>query len=142
MPEVIFSPSHLHPMLVHFPVALILVGLITEYIALSKKTGTFYHEASWYLLGAGTIMAIPAFLTGMFLTEELRGPAGDIRDIHEIWAIATVAAGLITTLASSFVRMKNLQHTLTEWIVAALYTITGATVVITGYFGGLLAYEF
>lgn len=142
MPALIFSASHLHPMIVHFPIALILIGLVAEYISLSGKSATFYHEASWFLLGTGTVTAIPALLTGMFLTKELTGPAGDIRDIHETWGIITLAVALVTTLASSFVRMKNLQHTTAEWAVAALYTLTAAAVVVTGYYGGLLAYEF
>lgn len=142
MPALIFSASHLHPMFVHFPIALILTGLVTEFISLSKKSSSFYSEASWFLLGTGTVTAIPALLTGMFLTGELTGPAGNIRDIHETWGIITLAAALVTTLASSFVRMKDLQNSRTEWAVAALYTLTAAAVVITGYYGGLLAYEF
>lgn len=142
MNAIIFSASHLHPMLVHFPVALILAGLVTEFISLGKNTGHFYYEVSWFLLGIGTITAIPAFLTGMFLTGDFHGPADEVRDIHETWAVITLATALATTLASSYIRMKELQFTRMEWIVAALYLATGTSLVITGYYGGLLAYEF
>lgn len=136
------STSHIHPMIVHFPIALIILGCVAQFIALSVKDNKFYSDGALYLLVIGTICAIPAVLTGIYMTEDLTGKAGMVRDLHETWAFVSLAAGVITMLIASYLRMKELQNSKWEWIVAASYLLTTVSIGITGYLGGVLTHNY
>lgn len=45
-----FALSHLHPMLVHFPIALVAVGFLLELIYLLNKKEICLTKAGYYLL--------------------------------------------------------------------------------------------
>ncbi len=134
---------YIHPMIVHFPIALIIVGFVVEVVALfSENRKEFLFEGALYLLVIGTVLAIPAVLTGLYGTEELTGAPGNLRDLHETWAFISVTAGVITMLAATYTRMHNLQNSKYEWLVAILYMLTTASIAVTGYLGGVLTHQY
>jgi uncharacterized membrane protein len=53
-----FSTSHLHPMLVHFPIAIVAIGFLAECISLITKKEFCLQKISFYLLMTGTFFAI------------------------------------------------------------------------------------
>jgi uncharacterized membrane protein len=57
------TAPHLHAMVIHFPIALLLAGFLSELIALVSKN-PFFKNASLYLLILGTLGAIVAFVSG------------------------------------------------------------------------------
>ncbi|HEY3390176.1 MAG TPA: DUF2231 domain-containing protein, partial [Prolixibacteraceae bacterium] len=63
------STSHLHPMLVHFPIALVVFGFIAEIAALYFKREVCLSRIGFYLLIIGTLSALTAWLTGNFFTD-------------------------------------------------------------------------
>jgi uncharacterized membrane protein len=70
----------LHPMLVPFPIACFAGALVTD-IAFSATDDAFFARASFYLLGAGLVMAALAALAGLtdFLGERR------IRRLNAAW---------------------------------------------------------
>ena len=58
-----FTSTHLHAMIVHFPVALVLVAFFTEVLGLILKK-RFYQKVSFYILVLAALSAIVAYITG------------------------------------------------------------------------------
>jgi uncharacterized membrane protein len=135
------TSTHIHPMVVHFPVALIILGCIAEFLAISSKDNKFFADGALYLLVIGTLTAIPSVLTGIYVTDEMTGAAGNIRLMHETWAFITLTGGVITMLVATFIRMHDLQHSKWEWMVAGLYLLTTIAMGVTGYLGGVLSHN-
>ena len=67
-----FTATHLHAMIVHFPVALVLVAFVSELagIFLKKK---FYQQVSLYILVLAALGAIAAFITGDIAGDGMDG---------------------------------------------------------------------
>ena len=57
-------PSHLHPMVVHFPIALFIMALFFEVIGLVFKNDNF-HQTAIYLYVSATLMMPLVVRTGI-----------------------------------------------------------------------------
>ena len=57
------SATHLHAMIVHFPIALLFVGFLFDLLSLATKKPSF-KTAALYLLVLGAIGAVAAYLSG------------------------------------------------------------------------------
>ncbi len=132
----------IHPMFVHFPIAFLLIALVFYlYSSFSKNNNLhFYQQAAWVLLIIGTITAIPAYLSGLFLTEELTGKIGLLQDAHEKWAITTVVSALVSSLISTYLKMTGIQNRLSAIVLFLCYLITGCLVLVTAFTGGSIAH--
>ncbi|HRX11103.1 MAG TPA: hypothetical protein P5210_05610, partial [Draconibacterium sp.] len=58
---VMFSIDHVHPMVVHFPIALIYIGFLCELIFLLFRKETLFSEAGFWLLCVGAVTAAAAY---------------------------------------------------------------------------------
>ena len=58
-----FDLTHLHPMIVHFPIALLIVGFLADAVGLIFKKD-FFTKAGFYLLILGTLGVVAAYLSG------------------------------------------------------------------------------
>ena len=94
------STTHLHPMLVHFPIALVVFGFIAEIAAIYFKKEVCLSKAGYFLLIFGTLSAIVAWLTGNFFTAEMSGAAGEIKETHELFYYPKTGETLQTTSAT------------------------------------------
>ncbi|HEX2934503.1 MAG TPA: DUF2231 domain-containing protein [Bacteroidales bacterium] len=135
------SSSHFHPMLVHFPIALITFGFLADLFSLFFKKEACLSRSGFYLLITGTIGALLAWATGMFFTAEMSGSAGEMRETHELFA--TITLGLLV-LASvlRIVLIKKPDLVTMKWVAFVLYCLAVFFVSITGYFGGNLVYNY
>jgi len=64
-----FSTDHLHPMIVHFPIALITVGFIAEVVSLFFKSEKCLSKTGFYLMILGSLAAIAGWASGQLFTE-------------------------------------------------------------------------
>lgn len=71
----------LHPMLVHFPIAFWLLGSLVLLAALLRRRDGWW-ELGWFLLGAATVMAIPAVLAGQDDYEALAHLQNSLLERH------------------------------------------------------------
>ena len=133
--------THLHPLLVHFPVALIIVGFLFDVVSLFCKKEACLSKAGLYLMVLGTLGAVAAFLAGEFFTPELTGDLGKLKEKHEIFAKIT----MYVMIAASVIRLAVLYYKKTEswykWLVFVLFLIGTVGVGITGYLGGSIVYD-
>ena len=137
-----FTTSHLHPMLVHFPIALVMVGFLAELAFLFFKKEVSLSKMGYYLLIVGTLAALAAWLTGNFFTAEMDGAAGKMRDTHELFATITLVLLLATSvLRTTLLILKN-QNSALKVLSFLLYALAAISVSITGYLGGSLVYNY
>jgi len=137
-----FSTSHLHPLLVHFPIALVIFGFLAELAFLFFKKENSLSKMGYYLLIAGTLAAIVTWLTGNFFTTEMDGAAGKIRETHELFATITLGFLVVTSVLRTALLMLKNENPALKITAFILYGFAAISVGITGYFGGTLVYNF
>jgi uncharacterized membrane protein len=136
------STSHFHPMLVHFPIALVIIGFVAELATIFIKKEFCFPKVSFYLLIVGTLSAICAWLTGLLFTAEMSGSAGEIKETHELFAIVTVCLLLVTSVLQIYLQIRHSKNKKLQWLAFILYALATVTVTITGFFGGTLVYNY
>lgn len=136
------SLTHLHPMLVHFPIALIVLGFVADFAALIFKQETCLSKTGFYLLIAGTLSTLSAILTGLFFTSEMSGSAEAIQETHELFAWVTISLLVITSILRLILVIKKSDNSNLKWFAFVLYALAAISVSITGYFGGTLVYNY
>ena len=134
--------SHIHPMLVHFPIALVVFGFVADFAYLLYKKEACLSKTGFYLLVAGTLSAMVALLSGVLFTSEMSGAAGEIQETHELFAWLTVAFLTATSVFRIFLMAKNREDSNLKWIAFVLYGIATLSVSLTGFFGGTLVYNY
>jgi uncharacterized membrane protein len=130
-----------HPLLIHFPIALLLAACVVDLLAvLAKRPG--WHKIALWNLALGTLGAGAAVLTGL--------QAGEIaKHSFEIWQVMERHKKLeITTLVLAAVvtawrlwkrdRLPTWARTVTLTLMAAMAT----ALTVGAHLGGRLVYEF
>jgi len=92
--------SWLHPILVHFPIALLLSAFVAEGIGWRENCSSFSRAAKG-LLAAGCVISLFAFVSGNFaeVFAVRGGTPHDPVDAHGIWAMITTWAFILLTVA-------------------------------------------
>jgi uncharacterized membrane protein len=137
-----FDTSHLHPMLVHFPIALVIFGFLADLASLYFKNEACLSKAGFYLLLFGTLSALAAWLTGIFFTSPMSDSAGDIKATHALFAWLTLGSLVAASVFSILIQARNSENTNLKWIAFVLYALAAVFVSITGFFGGTLVYNY
>jgi uncharacterized membrane protein len=137
-----FDTAHLHPMLVHFPIALVMAGFAADTAAVFFKKEVCLSKAGFYLLMAGTLAAVVTWLSGALFTSEMDGAAGTIRETHELFASVTTLLLVVTLICRVVIQIKKIENKSLTWLVFALYGVSALSVAITGFYGGTLVYNY
>jgi uncharacterized membrane protein len=138
-----FTANHLHPLLVHFPIALIIFGFFAELAFLIFKKDVCLSKAGFYLMIAGTITAGVALTTGYLFTDEpTEGAIMAIHDLHETFAIITLCIMVVASVLRIYMVLKKKEDTGLKWIVFYLYLAGALSVMITGSYGGTMVYNY
>lgn len=136
-----FSTSHLHPMLVHFPIALIIAGFIIDVASIYLRKKANLPDLSFYLLLLGTLTAFFTLLSGILFTPEMSGSAHEIQEIHELFAWISVCILTATVVLRIMVKIRSKENGL-KWIAFILYGLATLSVSATGFYGGTLVYNY
>jgi uncharacterized membrane protein len=136
------STDHFHPMLVHFPIALVTFGFLADCVFLFFKKEACLSRLGFYLLILGTLTAATALFSGVLFTSDLEGAAGEIQETHEMFAWITLVTLLVTAALRIFLQTKNKENSDLKWVVFVLYGLAAVFVSITGFYGGTLVYNY
>ncbi|MDD4992565.1 MAG: DUF2231 domain-containing protein [Paludibacter sp.] len=136
-----FETSHLHPMLVHFPIALVAIGFLADLVSMFVKKELCFSKLSFYLLIVGTLSAIAAVFTGILFTSDMSGEAGKVMETHELIAFITLALLVITSLFRILLLRKPESNKF-KWLSFGFYALAAIAVSATGFFGGTLVYNY
>jgi uncharacterized membrane protein len=137
-----FSTSHLHPMLVHFPIALIAIGFLAEFAFLLFKKEICLTKMGYYLLVVGTLAACVTWLSGDLFTSDMEGAAGKVRETHELLATMTVVISLLTVALRTYMLVRKQESKSLKVLAFVLYALAALLVSATGFFGGTLVYNY
>ncbi len=139
---VMLTATHLHAMIVHFPIALLLAGFLSDLLYLTTKK-PFFKTAGLYLLVLGALGAVAAYLTGNAAGDGLDDGSslGKAIEVHEDAALLTM---VLSVVAAAFRMVIDSTKFKPKWGYAAsvvLYAIVIASVARTGFYGGELVYK-
>jgi len=135
------TATHLHAMIIHFPIALLMAGFLSEVIALFTKK-EFFRNASFFLLLLGAMGATVAYITGSYAGEGIEeGPLKAPMDLHEQAATITLWLAIITALFRVIIFYFKYDRKWTRLVAIVLFTILAGAVSRTGYLGGQLVYS-
>lgn len=129
----------LHPMVVHFPIALLSTAILFQVLeALLKRD--FFREAALWLLSLGMLGAVVAIVTGILQEEavEAAGVPEHAIERHETAAFATVA---VFAVLWTMRRFRGRRWVPTHPAIASVLALAGLILLgVTGYLGGSLVY--
>ena len=130
-----------HPILVHFPIALISLGIVTQFLALWKKD--FFNKVTFLLLSTGFVMGIFSYLSGEAAEEFAENRWGEgietYLEPHETYALATLIIIGVVLALKVLAHYKKIPFVLP--IVLILCIAGGTTLTLTGHYGGKMVYE-
>lgn len=133
--------AHLHAMIIHFPIALLLVGFLSEIIALFYKKALF-RKIAFYLLILGALGAIAAYITGSYAAEGIEtGRLAEAIEAHQEAALITLWLAIITALYRSVLLFFNYERPWTKWVGILLFAALVGSIINTGNKGGKLVFE-
>lgn len=134
--------THLHPMIVHFPIALLIVGFLADAIGLIFKKD-FFIKAGLYLLILGTLGVVAAYLSGNYagagITEA--GALKQALETHE--EAATLTLWLMIGAALVRIAMVVLKKYVGvyRWVAFLIFFLGVLSIARTGFYGGELVYK-
>lgn len=135
------SATHLHAIIIHFPIALLLVGFLSELLALFIKKD-FLKNTAFYLLLLGALGAIAAYVSGNYAGDGIEeGPLKIPMELHEQAALITLWLAIITALFSVLIYYFKIQNSKAKWAGILLYALLAVSVARTGYLGGQLVFS-
>lgn len=137
-----FDTSHIHPMIVHFPIALLIVGFLFELVGIVLKK-EFYAKTAFYLLILGTLGVIAAYISGNIAGDGV-SESGMLKNALEVHEEAAFLSLLIMISASivriAYVLLKKNNKVL-RWLAFVLFLSGVISIARTGYYGGELVFK-
>jgi len=145
----------IHPLVVHFPIALLTIYAVVELLRFKKINGQTY----WFYLKAilvilGTIGALVARQTGEELVEAWRASGASssiVVNVHNNWSL--IATWIFGVLAVAYLGawlyregvLKNpvgqwCERLIRSWLIPIIALIGLAAITITGALGGAIVY--
>lgn len=129
----------LHPMIVHFPIALFILTLLLDGAALLLNGGNSVVRAAYYTLIGGTVMALLAVIAGLVDYADIRRdhPAKRTATIHMILNLTATAIAIAGVVLRSN-QLEAEMPPLPAWILSLA---SAGIVLVSGYLGGNMVYE-
>lgn len=135
------TATHLHAMMVHFPIALLFIGFLSEIIAIVSKK-QFFSQSAFYLLLLGTLGTIASYIAGNSAGEGIEeGALEKAIKLHERAATIALWLSVITTAVYFVVFVSKYKKVWLKAVGVTLFAGLIGVIATTGYFGGQLVYK-
>lgn len=134
--------ERIHPMLVHFPIALLITSVFLDFLRLVTKRDNFERSA-FHLLFLGALSCIPALIFGHIAADVAsdRPRIADTIETHEALGFITALSFIILLIARYiFVKNDSFSKIRPYYLIAAVIGI--GLLLTTAYYGGQLVYDY
>ena len=130
---------NIHPIIVHFPIALIVVVAICDLIGIISGKRSFILTANIVSIFAG-IGAVMAVISGLFAEKSVwhPGPAHELLETHEMFGFIFLGVIIVTVIFRLAIGDKIYDRF--AWIGFVLALIASGIVGYGGYLGGEMVY--
>ncbi|HSP87220.1 MAG TPA: DUF2231 domain-containing protein [Ignavibacteriaceae bacterium] len=137
-----FNLTHLHPMIIHFPIALLFIGFLSDAVGIIFQKD-FFTRAGFYLLILGTLGVVAAYLSGNLAGEGVTeaGALKEALEIHEDAATITLWLMIGTALVRIAIVALKKYIGFYRWFALAIFFIGVLSIARTGFYGGELVYK-
>jgi len=130
-----------HPMVVHFSIALVIVGFVIDffYIFVAKKD--WRKTSSLFLMILAALAVLLSWYTGEYYSREYFGDGDELRELHDYFAkITCYVYCLAIVIRFAAIYMKKGQLFLKYAYITAMLAAV-CLIAYVGYMGGQLVYE-
>ncbi len=128
--------GRLHPLVVHFPVGLLIVALLLEVIGARRKRYDL-RPAIDILLTTGALCALLAVAFG-WLLEQQDQYSGDTLDVHKYSGIITTLLAMVAAIIHHRMMIRSNRKLLLSYRLSLVLTVVGVSV--AGHFGASLTH--
>ena len=139
IPNFLKEFPNLHPLIVHFPIVLLLLAMLAQLAILFFPKNNQLKWLTFLLLLIGCIGTFIAIQTAVHISSDADDKAIDIFEAHQRFGNLT----LWFSLAATFIRFATLKwfkNKLVEIILTILLITTSVFVTITGHHGAQLVH--
>lgn len=130
---------NLHPMVVHFPIVLLLLAFFFQILVLIYSKKKDFKSLVLFFLGAGTIGVFFAIQSASHISGDAEIGAFEVFDFHYALGYTLLVISVITTFVR-LISLKWYKKTWIEFVVAFLLLIIGFIVILTGHLGAEIVY--
>ncbi|BAY65660.1 hypothetical protein NIES22_57670 [Calothrix brevissima NIES-22] len=132
--------QNVHPMFVHFPLALLSVGLLFDILGYLLKKSSL-SSAGWWCFSLGVLSAIVTVFTGMQAehTVKVSGEAHEILEKHEHFQITSTVVFVVLWIWRSITREGIPKFAIIYLVITA---IAVGAIIYGSHYGGELVYEY
>jgi uncharacterized membrane protein len=140
--------AHIHPMVVHFPIVLLLVAVAIQCLVLMRGGDLSAHDCLSNLtlttMALGALSAVVAAFFGDIALDKavaLGFPEGPL-ETHEAFGITTMSVFLAITAVQGVAWWRRISLAGRRgWILASIGAAGALLLIVTAFFGGHLVYE-
>lgn len=139
------ASNHFHPMVVHFPIALVIAGFcIDAFTLFFCKKAKGLSKAGFILLIMGTIGAVAGYFTGEYFTREMiDGSAEDqLKELHEFWAKTAMYILIGVSVLRIYARWSAHEKGALKWFIFIAMMAATAAIAYSGFLGGSLVHDY
>ena len=133
----------IHPLIAHFPIVLLLIGVVCDAIGILNDRD-FFLRAGFLLFSLGALSALPVALTGDSAAEvaqHIDDIAADLDDHDTLGTVTAFLAVALVLIRTHFVLRKKFVGTV-RYVYLVFSLVTAGLVCAAGYTGGHLVYHY
>ena len=136
-----FEVEHIHPILVHFVIAPLIISIVFDFLWLLKKN-KYLQKFSWYNLNIAGTFGILSVISGLAAEENviLTEASKEAFEYHENFAFLFTILLIIQVLWRIGIKGKYPQRLIYIYYLVTITTLF--SVIYTGYLGGKLVFEY